>query len=47
MGSCATRRVSAVRLVMARSFVIAWVLTFPAAGAAAAICFAILHPFLS
>jgi len=47
MGSGATRRVSAVRWGMARSIVTAWVLTFPAAGAAAAICFAILHPFLS
>jgi len=47
MGSGATRRVSAVRWGMARSIVMAWVLTFPAAGAAAAICFAILHPFLS
>jgi phosphate/sulfate permease len=31
---------------MARSIVGAWVMTFPAAGAAAAVCFAILHPFL-
>jgi phosphate/sulfate permease len=31
---------------MARSIVTAWVLTFPAAGTAAAICFALLHPFL-
>jgi len=47
MGSGATRRVSAVRWGMARSIVMAWVLTFPAAGGAAAICFAIIHPFLS
>jgi inorganic phosphate transporter, PiT family len=46
MGSGATRRVSAVRWGMARSIVGAWVLTFPAAGAAAAVCFGILHPFL-
>jgi len=46
MGSGATRRVSAVRWGMARSIVGAWVFTFPAAGAAAALCFAILHPFL-
>ena len=46
MGSGATRRASAVRWGMARSIVTAWVLTFPAAGIAAATCFAILHPFL-
>jgi phosphate/sulfate permease len=32
---------------MARTIVSAWVLTFPAAGLAAAACFAILNPFLS
>jgi PiT family inorganic phosphate transporter len=47
MGSGATRRVSAVRWGMARTIVTAWVLTFPAAGLAAAACFGILHPFLS
>jgi PiT family inorganic phosphate transporter len=47
MGSGATRRVSAVRWGMAGSIVSAWVLTFPAAGAAAALCFAVLHPVLS
>jgi phosphate/sulfate permease len=31
---------------MARSIVTAWVLTFPAAGLAAAVCFAILNPIL-
>jgi phosphate/sulfate permease len=31
---------------MARSIVSAWVLTFPAAGSAAALCFLVLHPFL-
>jgi inorganic phosphate transporter, PiT family len=46
MGSGATRRFSAVRWGMARSIVTAWILTFPAAGAAAAICFLILRPFL-
>jgi inorganic phosphate transporter, PiT family len=46
MGSGATRRVSAVRWGMARTIVSAWVFTFPAAGLAAAACFAILHPFL-
>ena len=47
MGAGATRRFSAVRWGMARSIVTAWVLTFPAAGLAAAVCFAVLHPFLS
>jgi inorganic phosphate transporter, PiT family len=47
MGSGATRRVSAVRWGMARSIVSAWVLTFPAAGSAAALCFLVLHPFLA
>ena len=46
MGSGATRRFSAVRWGMARSIVTAWVLTFPAAGLAAALCFAILNPIL-
>jgi PiT family inorganic phosphate transporter len=46
MGSGATRRLSAVRWGMARSIVTAWVLTFPAAGLAAALCYAVLHPFL-
>jgi PiT family inorganic phosphate transporter len=46
MGSGATRRVSAVRWGMARTIVTAWVVTFPAAGLAAAICYAILEPFL-
>jgi inorganic phosphate transporter, PiT family len=46
MGSGATRRVSAVRWGMARSIVGAWVLTFPAAGSAAALCFLVLNPVL-
>jgi PiT family inorganic phosphate transporter len=46
MGSGATRRASAVRWGMARSIVTAWVLTFPAAGLAAATCYGILRPFL-
>jgi phosphate/sulfate permease len=32
---------------MARSIVGAWVLTFPAAGLASALCFGILKPFLA
>jgi inorganic phosphate transporter, PiT family len=46
MGSGATRRASAVRWGMAGNIVTAWVMTFPAAGLAAALCFALLHPFL-
>jgi len=46
MGSGATRRFSSVRWGMARSIVTAWVLTFPAAGLAAALCFAVLDPLL-
>ena len=39
MGAGATKRFSAVRWGMARSIVIAWVLTFPAAGSAAALVY--------
>jgi PiT family inorganic phosphate transporter len=46
MGSGATRRMSAVRWGMAGNIVTAWVLTFPAAGLAAAGYFALLHPLL-
>jgi len=46
MGSGSTRRFSAVRWSMARSIVTAWILTFPAAGLAAALCFAVLNPLL-
>ena len=42
MGAGATKRFSAVRWGVARSIVAAWVLTFPMAGAAAAIAFWIL-----
>jgi PiT family inorganic phosphate transporter len=42
MGSGATRRFSAVRWGMARSIVVAWVLTLPAAALAAAVAFWIL-----
>ncbi|MBO0845305.1 MAG: inorganic phosphate transporter [Nocardioides sp.] len=47
MGAGATRRASAVRWGMARSIVTAWILTFPAAGLAATICFVIINPFLT
>jgi PiT family inorganic phosphate transporter len=46
MGAGATRRLSAVRWGMARSIITAWVLTFPMAGLAAALCYAIAHLFL-
>ncbi|MFC4787354.1 anion permease [Nocardioides sp. MAHUQ-72] len=43
MGAGATKRFSAVRWGVARSIVTAWVLTFPAAGLVAALCYGILH----
>ena len=43
MGAGATKRFSAVRWGVARSIVIAWVLTFPMAGLAAAICYWVVH----
>jgi PiT family inorganic phosphate transporter len=46
MGAGATRRISAVRWGMARSIVIAWVLTFPAAGLAAAAAYWVLKVIL-
>ncbi len=42
MGAGATKRFSAVRWGVARSIVIAWILTFPAAGAAAAAMYLVL-----
>ena len=42
MGVGATKRLSAVRWGVARSIVIAWILTFPAAGASAAMAYWIL-----
>jgi PiT family inorganic phosphate transporter len=47
MGSGATRRFSSVRWGMARSIVTAWVLTFPAAGLTAALCYALLNLILN
>jgi PiT family inorganic phosphate transporter len=47
MGSGATRRASSVRWGMARSIVVAWVLTFPAAGTMAAVCYLIVNPILT
>ncbi len=46
MGAGATRRLSAVRWGMARTILAAWVLTFPMAGAAAALCYGVAHYFL-
>jgi PiT family inorganic phosphate transporter len=46
MGAGATRRLSAVRWGMARTILAAWVLTFPMAGLAAALCYAVAHLFL-
>ena len=43
MGAGATKRFSAVRWGVARSIVTAWVLTFPAAGLAAAVAYLILR----
>ncbi|MER6977694.1 inorganic phosphate transporter [Streptomyces carpinensis] len=43
MGTGATRRASAVRWGMARSIVVAWFLTFPGAGLAAAAVYLLLH----
>ena len=43
MGVGATKRLSAVRWGVARSILTAWVLTFPAAGLAAAACYWISH----
>ncbi len=46
MGAGATKSFSAVRWGMARNIVIAWVLTFPAAGLAAAGCYYVAHLFV-
>ncbi len=46
MGVGATKRLSAVRWGVARSILTAWVLTFPAAGLAAALCYWLSHLFI-
>ncbi len=46
MGAGATKRFSAVRWGVARSIVTAWVLTFPMAGLAAALCYWVSHFFI-
>ena len=43
MGAGATKRFSAVRWGVARSIVVAWILTFPMAGGAAALIYALLR----
>lgn len=43
MGTGATKRFSAVRWGVARSIVVAWILTFPMAGLVAAACYWVLH----
>jgi inorganic phosphate transporter, PiT family len=46
MGAGATKRFSAVRWGVARSIVAAWVLTFPMAGAVAAVFYLVLHAII-
>ena len=46
MGVGATKRLSAVRWGVAKSILTAWVLTFPAAALAAALCYWVAHLFL-
>ena len=43
MGAGATKRLSAVRWGVARSILVAWVLTFPAAGLMAALVYFVLR----
>ena len=46
MGVGATKRLSAVRWGVARSIVMAWIVTIPAAGLAAAGCYYVTHIFI-
>lgn len=46
MGVGATKRLSAVRWGVAKSILVAWILTFPMAGLAAAAVYAVVQPFL-
>jgi PiT family inorganic phosphate transporter len=46
MGAGATKRLSAVRWGVARGIVTAWVLTIPAAGLVAALCYYLAHLIL-
>ena len=47
MGVGSADRIKAVRWGVARSIVIAWILTLPASGSAAALAFLVLNPILS
>jgi PiT family inorganic phosphate transporter len=47
MGAGATKRLSAVRWGVARSIVLAWIVTIPAAGLTAATCYQVMRPVLS
>jgi PiT family inorganic phosphate transporter len=46
MGAGATKRLSAVRWGVARGIIVAWVVTIPAAGAVAALCYGLAHLIL-
>ncbi|ADB30055.1 phosphate transporter [Kribbella flavida DSM 17836] len=46
MGAGATKRLSAVRWGVAKGIVLAWIVTIPAAGAVAAVCYAVAHLIL-
>ncbi|MGW1346820.1 anion permease [Kribbella sp. NPDC002412] len=46
MGAGATKRLSAVRWGVARGIITAWILTIPAAGAVAALCYGLAHLIL-
>jgi PiT family inorganic phosphate transporter len=46
MGAGATKRLSAVRWGVAKGIIIAWILTIPAAGLVAALCYGIAHLIL-
>jgi PiT family inorganic phosphate transporter len=46
MGAGATKRLSAVRWGVARTIVVAWIVTIPAAGLTAAACYGVLQLFL-
>ena len=46
MGVGATKRFSAVRWGVARSILAAWILTFPMAAGAAAVCYYVVHFFI-
>jgi PiT family inorganic phosphate transporter len=47
MGVGATKRLTAVRWGVAGNIVVAWVLTFPAAGLFASVMYVLVHPIFS